>query len=133
MKDTIKSYSKIACVASGICLIGAAAYASTDKAEIQKEFHATFERMLTHPADLDLTMRYAELAMKLEDYEAAVPALERMLMFNPNLPETKLQLGILYYKLDSFDVAKAYLMDAKKSKNVSKELIAEANHYLKKI
>lgn len=109
------------------------AYAAEDKKLIKQEFERAFQQMLQKPDNLDLTMRYAELAIKLEDYEAAIPAFERILMFNPELLKVRLQLGIMYYRLRSFDMAKTYFLTVKEGKNVSAELRTEAESYLKKI
>jgi len=100
---------------------------------LKKEFDATFEKMLDDPADIDVTLLYAELAVELEDYEAAITALERVLLFNPDLPKIKLFLGIMYYNLKSFDVAKDYIKDSIRGKKVPKDVIAQAKKYLKKI
>jgi len=107
--------------------------AADDSDSIRKEFNQVFAKMLDDPADLDVTMRYAELAVKLKDYEAAIPALERVLLFNPELNKVKLDLGVLYYLLDSYDVAKQYFTDAKNGKNASPDIIESAEKYLKKI
>ena len=100
------------------------------KDEIRKEFDKTFYQMLEDPSDVNVTMHYAKLAAQLEDYEAAIPALERILLFNPELPRIKQELGVLYYRLDSFDMAKAYLEDAKGSKDAPEDVVRSANKYL---
>ena len=46
------------------------------------------------------------------DYEAAIAALERLLYYNPNLAHVKYELGTLYFKLRSFDMAKRYFKEA---------------------
>ena len=51
-------------------------------------------------------------AAKLGDNEAALGALERMLLFNPNLPRVQLELGALYFRLGSFDAAQGYFEKA---------------------
>jgi tetratricopeptide (TPR) repeat protein len=104
-----------------------------DNSAIKAEFDQTFNKMLDNPADVDLTMHYANLAIQLENYEAAIPPLERILLFNPNLPRVKQELGVLYYKLNSFEMAKSYLLDAKKSKDVPADVVARADEYLGKI
>ena len=63
---------------------------------------------LLKPDDLDAGFRYAELETELGDYEAAIGALERMLYYNPNLPRVKLQLGVLYFHLRSYEMARNY-------------------------
>ncbi len=67
-----------------------------------------FKRLLVKPDDLDAGFRYAELETDLGDYEAAIGALERMLYYNPDLPRVKLQLGVLYFHLRSYEMARNY-------------------------
>ena len=106
---------------------------SQEAGNVKKEFEQTFQAMLSDPSDIDTTMRYAKLAVKLGDYEAAIPALERILLFNPSLAKVKQELGLLYYRLNSFEVAKSYLQDAKDTKGVTQEVLDTSNEYLKKI
>jgi tetratricopeptide (TPR) repeat protein len=67
-----------------------------------------FKRLLLKPDDLDAGFRYAQLETELGDYEAAIGALERILYYNPNLPRVKLQLGVLYFHLRSYEMARNY-------------------------
>ena len=67
-----------------------------------------FKRLLIKPDDLDAGFKYAQLETELGDYEAAIGALERMLYYNPNLPRVKLQLGVLYFHLRSYEMARNY-------------------------
>ncbi|MFZ3237605.1 MAG: tetratricopeptide repeat protein [Stellaceae bacterium] len=78
--------------------------------EAQKE--ALFQQMLRNPANLDATFAYADVSARLGDYEAAVSALERMLLFNPNLPRVQLELGALYFRMGSYDLAQDYFAKA---------------------
>ena len=93
-------------------------------------FLSAFEKVMNNPADLETTLEYAKIAKDANDYEAAITAYERILFFNPDLLETKLELGILYYKLDSKSVAKSYLNDVIKNDNSSIEIVTEAKKYL---
>jgi len=101
-----------------------------NKDEIKQQFDQTFYTMLDDPSNIDITMKYAKLAVQMEDYEAAIPALERILLFNPDLPSVKHELGVMYYRLESFDMAKSYLIDAKNSNGVTPEVVEKANKYL---
>ena len=100
---------------------------------IEREFDKVFLQMLDDPSDIDITLRYAELAIKLEDYESAIPAMERILIFNPELVDIKLELGVLYYRLESYDTAKEYFNKVNKDKKASVELREKASNYLKKL
>ena len=111
--------------ALGVCLWSLAAIAAIEPAtslaqtasaeerpalEAQKE--ALFQQMFRDPANLDVTFAYADVSARLGDYEAAVSALERMLLFNPNLPRVQLELGALYFKMGSYELARDYFQKA---------------------
>lgn len=83
-----------------------------DRAALEARKQALFEQMLRNPNDLDATFAYADVAAKLGDNEAAIGALERMLLFNPNLPRVDLELGALFFRLGSFDAAQTYFEKA---------------------
>jgi tetratricopeptide (TPR) repeat protein len=102
------------CAVSALA-VGAVAPASAQTAvdpsvrELQSEYDAVFQQVFRNPGDLDTTFKFAELAVKLENYEAAISALERMLLINPNLPRVRLELGVLYFRLGSYQIARTYL------------------------
>ncbi len=131
---SIKKYSKsiIFCLLaiSIVLQVNGTSASELDKSQIKKQFDVTFYKMLKDPSDVDMTMKYADLAIQLEDYEAAIPALERVLMFNPNLPSIKAELGVLYYRLESFVMAKSYFEDSVRGDDVPEDVRATANEYL---
>src|SRR5262249_24884426 len=79
---------------------------------LKSEQQALFARMLKEPANLDVAFHYAEVSTKLNDFEAAIGSLERMLFFNPNLSRVKLELGVVYFRLGSYEMAKTYFTNA---------------------
>ena len=91
---------------------GAAATEAQERAALEARQAQLFQQMLRNPADLDTTFAYADVSARLGDYEAAVSALERMLLFNPNLPRVDLELGALYFRMGSFAVAESYFEKA---------------------
>lgn len=66
-----------------------------------------------HPEDYDATYRFVRLTTELGDYEAGIGALERLLMFNPNLSRARKELGFLYARLGAWEVATEHLKTAK--------------------
>jgi hypothetical protein len=78
------------------------------RAALEAKEQALFQQMLANPDNLDVTFAYADIAAQLGDNEQAVSALERMLLFNPNLPRVKLELGALYFRMGSYAIARAY-------------------------
>jgi tetratricopeptide (TPR) repeat protein len=71
----------------------------TEHSRLESQKSALFQQMLRNPANLDATFAYADVAARLGDYEAAVSALDRMLLFNPNLPRVQLEIGALYFRM----------------------------------
>lgn len=99
----------------------------------QAQFKEMYAQLLDDPSNTDLTLQYAELAAELGDYEAAVSPLERLLMSNPDVPKIRLELGILYYLLGSYDMAKTYLQEAKQAQSAKPEIIEQADEYLQRM
>lgn len=89
-----------------------AAPRSASPQELQAEADALFRRMLVKPNDLDAAFRFSEIESGLGDYEAAIGALERMLFYNNGLDRVKLELGLLYFKLGSYEQARSYFSAA---------------------
>lgn len=84
-------------------------------AQERTELDRLFEESRRDPDNLDLLFELARVAVELEDYEAAVGALERMLIFNPDLPRVRLELGALYFRLGSYELARAYLQQVSRA------------------
>ena len=103
-----------------------------DRARLEAQKEALFQQMLRNPANLDVTFSYADVSARLGDYEAAVSALERMLLFNPNLPRVQLELGALYFRMGSFDLARDYFERAAANKPPP-EVRARIDEYMAQI
>src|SRR5947207_337830 len=80
--------------------------------ELESQADQLFEQLLKDPKNVDLTLRYAEAAAKLGNYEAAISSLERLLLLDRNFPGVRLQLAELYRRLNSFEMARSYLTQA---------------------
>jgi hypothetical protein len=95
-----------------------AAFALTGPAlaQLAHDEHAEQARLADHirvnPTDYDATYRYVLLSTELREYEAAIGALERLLMFNPNLSRARKELGFLYARLGAYQVAAWHLRSA---------------------
>jgi len=90
----------------------------TAGAAAQSEPNAELERLAahvrTHPSDHEQTYAYIRLATELHD-EAAIGALERILMYNPELGRAREQLGFLYARIGAYQSAVFNLRAALKS------------------
>jgi hypothetical protein len=82
----------------------------------QEDARAERERLAAHiqnnPTDYQATYRYVLLSTEARDYEAGIGALERLLMFNPNLARARKELGFLYARLGSYGVSAQHLRKA---------------------
>src|SRR5258708_10866497 len=101
----------MALVVVGLLLCGspsAQELSDAERAKLQAQKEELFQKTLRDPANLDVAFAYANASAKLGDNEAAVSALERMLLFNPNLPRVQLELGALYFRMRSSEIARTY-------------------------
>lgn len=107
----------------------ASAQTREDSASLRREFDTLFQETLKRPSDLDVTLRYAVVANKLGDYEAAITALQRILIYNPALDQARVELGVLYFRLASYGAAQNYLEQAKNG-NLTTEQRDRVEEYL---
>ena len=100
---------------------------------VQQKYDKAFAESLEKPADPDTLVKFAEAAVEFGDIEGAISALERLLLIDSNQPEVKLELGVLYYRLGSAEVARAYLEEVSASKESSDDEKERANTFLKEL
>lgn len=103
-----------------------------ERAALEAKKEALFHQMFRDPANLDVTFAYADVSARLGDYEAAVSALERMLLFNPDLPRVQLELGALYFRMGSYELARDYFARATAA-NPPPDVRARVEQYLTEI
>jgi hypothetical protein len=127
--------------ALGVAAIGAAlglaalppGPARAASAEDQAAYDAAFDQMQRDPGNSDKALAYAEAAIKVGDLEGAIGALERLLIFNPDLPRIRLEIGVLYFRLGSYDLARNYLTMVTERTDISEDIRAKAQDYLAQI
>jgi Flp pilus assembly protein TadD len=100
---------------------------------VRAKYEAAFNESLEKPADPDVLVNFAEAAVEFGDIEGAISALERLLLIDGSQMEVKLELGVLYYRLGSTEVARAYLQDVSSSKDSSDEDKERAKTFLKEM
>lgn len=100
---------------------------------VRAKYEAAFNESLEKPSDPDVLVNFAEAAVEFGDIEGAISALERLLLIDGSQMEVKLELGVLYYRLGSTEVARAYLQDVSSSKDASDETKERANTFLKEM
>jgi hypothetical protein len=99
----------------------------------EAELDRLFDLMLRDPTNLDIMFQYSQVALQLGNYDAAIGTLSRMLLFNPNLPRVRLELGALYFQLGSYPAAKAYITQAMESRDMPADVRARAGALLAEI
>lgn len=103
-----------------ICLCSSAQNVSPsisdpDRLELIKEKQqVVFEQLFEDPTNLSLLFEYANLSILVGDLEAAIGVFDQMLVYDPELPRIRLELGVLYYRLGAYALAKTYLESVRK-------------------
>ena len=108
----------------------AGATGTGEAADIETRRLQLLQAMLAEPDNLDIAFSYAALSARIGDFEAAISTLERMLIYAPGLPRVQLELGVLYYRLGAFDVARQYFQAAISGPDVPREVRERVDVYL---
>jgi tetratricopeptide (TPR) repeat protein len=98
--------------------------------QLRAAYEAALVLTLKMPADPDTLFKFAVLAVKLGDMEGAISALERLLLIENDLPEVKLELGVLYYRIGSKIMAAFHLEAAAASPNATPDTRQRAGVFL---
>jgi tetratricopeptide (TPR) repeat protein len=101
--------------------------------ELQRQYNAAFQDMLNKPGDLAVALKYANVANQAGDLEGAISTYEGMLLIDSNLPRVRLELGILYYRLKSYEVSRTYLETALQSPTLPADVRKPAEQLLLKM
>ena len=109
------------------------ASAGSASVDLEQQYDAAFQEMMRKPADLDVLFKFATVATRTGDLEGAISALERMLLINPNLPRVRLELGVLYYRLGSYEIARVYLEGALKSQALPPDVRGRAEKFMAEV
>lgn len=88
------------------------------------------EQLLRNPANIQLMFDHAATSIRLEDYESAITSLERLLMFDQDLSRVRLELGVSYFNLGSYGVAKLYLQQVLADDTITEEVRNVVDGYL---
>ncbi|MGC6535535.1 MAG: tetratricopeptide repeat protein [Parvibaculales bacterium] len=80
-----------------------------------------FQDVLKKPNNVELNLAFARRAIELEDFEAAVATLERLLIGRSGLPLIRLELGMLYLRLEAPELAEAYFLQVLEVPNLEAE------------
>jgi len=106
--------SRLALLLSTLVAFSSPTFAQVNDAK-RASYRAAFEETLRRPGDAEVLLKYAQAAAAAEDYEGAITAYERFLVLDADQPRVKFELGVLYYKLKSYDAARTYFEAARTS------------------
>jgi Flp pilus assembly protein TadD len=101
------------------------------EASLRAAYDAAFKATMEKPSEPAVLLKFAELAVELGDLEGAISVLERLLLIDGDQPEVKLELGVLYYRLGSVEVARTYLEAARDSDSATNDIRQRATTFLK--
>jgi hypothetical protein len=121
----------IALLAIGGVLSGSPTRAQTVSGPLGED--TLFQTMLNRPSNLDTTLSYAVSAGQGGDIEASIGALERLLFFNPTLSRVRFELGTLYFRLGSYDMARGYFQTVLAAADATPEMKLRVEEYLEVI
>lgn len=96
-------------------------------------YDTAFQETLRKPSDPATLVGFAEIAINVGDLEGAISALDRLLLIDGDQPEVKLELGVLYFRLGSFDAARTYLEEAQTSTRASAAVKERATAFIREI
>ncbi|WP_093804985.1 lipopolysaccharide assembly protein LapB [Stappia sp. ES.058] len=103
--------------------------AAEDRAALEARQEILLQAMLSDPQDFDTAFEHAAVSVRLGDYEAAIGSLERVLIQAPENPGVLLEVGVLYYRLGSFETARSYLRRAENAPNASAAVAERAGQF----
>ena len=102
-------------------------------ADKERAYDDAFQEMLRQPANLDVLFKFATVAAQTGDLEGSISALERMLLIDPDLPRVRLELGVLYYRLGSYEIARTYLETTLQSAAIPPDVRSRAQQFLAEV
>ncbi len=135
MKKTMTAALGGIAFALGLSISGAvfAQDATADAVALRAEQAELFQRMFNQPDDVDLMLEYALLSIRLQDYEAAITTLERILIYNPDQPRVKTELGAAYYRIGSYPVARQYFTEVAEDPAAPEDLKLRVTDFINEI
>ena len=90
----------------------------------------SFQTAFGHPASLDAALTYAAGVSQTADVESSISTFERLLFYNPKLSRVRFELGVLYYRLGSYEQARGYFQSALEMADITPDLRERAEEFL---
>jgi hypothetical protein len=105
-----------------VLVLSAGCASAQTQADFSGSTNPLFQGVLARPTDLSNTLQYAASSSEAGDIESAISAYEQLLFYNPKLSQTRYALGVLYFQLGSYAMARGYLQTALQMPDVTPDL-----------
>jgi hypothetical protein len=105
----------------GLFGLGTSSVFAQTPADFSGTLNPLFLANLTQPTDLNNALQYAASA-SVDDIESAIGTYEQLLFYNPTLSKIRFELGVLYYRLGSYEMAHGYFKSALEQQDCTPEL-----------
>ncbi len=96
----------------------------------QEDYRSAYDALMSDPGNPALLAAFANEASRIGNYEAAIGALEAILIQNPGLNQIRVELGVMYYRVGAYDVSRFHLQRALDSGTLSPSVAARALAFL---
>lgn len=97
---------------------------------LQQDYRAAYEALLADPDDPARLAAFANEASRIGNYEAAIGALEAILIQNPGLNQVRVELGVMYYRVRAHEVSRYHLNRALESGTLPLAVAERARSFL---
>jgi len=84
-----------------------------ESALLRAELDSIYQQLLVDPSDVSLNRRMIEVAVALQDYDAAIGAVERLIFYDPGNAALQIEAARLYMQIKSYAAASGYLTEVK--------------------
>lgn len=98
---------------------------------IDHQVNEAFRQVFKDPGDQEASTRYARLLVASGNYEGGIAALERRLIGPDPHPSIRVELGVLYYRLGSYQMSEGLLRQALADTRLADEQRATAEALLR--
>ncbi len=99
-------------------------------ASADDRYERALSAMLADLGNSEASFEFAKVATAVGDVRGAIAALERILLVNPTLANIQLELGVLYARTGSLDLALPYLESALRAPDMPLAVRERAEEYL---